>query len=71
VPFGFVPNTPADLPAGFNPQPQPYGISFTGSAFDEPTLIRLGYAFEQASRRRVSPASAPPLKKDTKGNPNQ
>jgi hypothetical protein len=29
---------------------------------------RLGYAFEQASRRRVSPASAPPLKNDTEGN---
>jgi amidase len=67
VPFGFVPNTPAGLPAGFNPLPQPYGISFTGSAFDEPTLIRLAYAFEQASQRRVSPASAPPLKKDSKG----
>lgn len=62
VPFGFVPNVPASLPDGFNPQPQPYGISFTGSAFDEPTLIRLAYAFEPASRRRVSPASAPPLK---------
>ncbi len=67
VPFGFVPNTQAGLPADFNPQPQPYGISFTGSAFDEPTLIRLAYAFEQASQRRTSPASAPPLKKDSKG----
>jgi amidase len=71
VPFGFVPNTPAGLPADFNPQPQPYGISFTGSAFDEPTLLRLAYAFEQASRRRVSPPSAPPLKKDTRGNQTQ
>ena len=49
-----------DIPAGFNPLPQPYGISFTGSAFDEPTLIKLGFAFEQATRQRVSPASAPP-----------
>ena len=71
VPFGFVPNVPAGIPAGFNPLPQPYGISFTGSAFDEPTLIKLAYAFEQATRQRVSPASAPPLKKDVKGNPNQ
>ena len=67
VPFGFVPNTPAGLPADFNPQPQPFGISFTGSAFDEPTLIRLAYAFEQASHRRTPPASAPPLRKDSKG----
>jgi amidase len=63
VPFGFVPNMPPDLPPGFNPLPQPYGISFTGSAFDEPTLLRLAYAFEQATKRRVSPPSAPPLRK--------
>jgi amidase len=67
VPFGFIPNALADLPSDFNPQPQPYGISFTGSAFDEPTLIRLAYAFEQASQRRTPPASAPPLKKDSRG----
>jgi len=30
VPYGFVPNTPAGIPAGFNPLPQPYGIAFTG-----------------------------------------
>jgi amidase len=71
VPFGFVPNAPAGLPADFNPLPQPFGISFTGSAFDEPTLIRLAYAFEQATRQRVSPGSAPPLKKDVKGNPHR
>ena len=45
VPFGFVPNVPAGIPAGFNPLPQPYGISFTGSAFDEPTLIKLALRF--------------------------
>ena len=71
VPFGFVPNVPAGIPAGFNPLPQPFGISFTGSAFDEPTLIKLGFAFEQATRQRVSPASAPALKKDVRGNPNR
>jgi amidase len=71
VPFGFVPNAPTGIPAGFNPLPQPFGISFTGSAFDEPTLIKLAYAFEQATRQRVSPASAPPLKKDVKGNPHR
>lgn len=65
VPFGFVPNAPTPaFPAGFNAKDQPYGISFTGSAFDEPTLIKLAYAFEQASKRRVSPSSAPPLGDD-------
>jgi amidase len=30
-------------------------------------MIKLAFAFEQASQRRVSPPSAPPLKKDSKG----
>ena len=64
VPFGFVPNTPAPpFPDGFNAEPSPYGITFTGTACSEPTLIRLAYAFEQATKKRVPPASAPPLHK--------
>jgi amidase len=64
VPFGFVPNTPTPpFPDGFNAKPGPYGISFTGKACSEPTLIRLAYAFEQATKKRVPPASAPPLNK--------
>jgi len=64
VPFGFVPNTPTPpFPDGFNAKPGPYGITFTGKACSEPTLIRLAYAFEQATKKRVPPASAPPLHK--------
>lgn len=59
VPLGFIPNALANLPADFNPRPQPYGISFTGTACSEPRLIELAYAFEQATKRRVPPASAP------------
>jgi amidase len=59
VPLGFVPNTPANLPAGFNPKDQPFGISFTGTACTEGRLLELAYAFEQATKRRVPPASAP------------
>jgi amidase len=33
----------------------PFGISFVGRAFTEPTLIRLAYAFEQATHVRKSP----------------
>jgi amidase len=33
----------------------PVGISFVGGAWSEPTLIRLAYAYEQASRRRQPP----------------
>lgn len=56
VPFGFVPNvaTPA-FPAGFEANPTPFGVSFTGLSCSEPTLISLAYAFEQATRRRVPP----------------
>lgn len=63
VPFGMVPNVPfgdsAPFPAGFDPKPQPYGVSFTGMACSEPRLIALAYAFEQATKKRVPPASAP------------
>lgn len=33
----------------------PFGISFVGRAFEEPTLIRLAYAFEQATHVRKPP----------------
>jgi amidase len=33
----------------------PIGISFFAGAWDEPTLIRLAYAFEQATQVRVPP----------------
>ena len=59
VPFGFVPNTAATFPTGFDPKPSPFGVSFTGMACSEPRLIELGYSFEQATKRRVPPASTP------------
>jgi len=60
VPFATVTNAlfpPA--PQGFDAKPSPFGISFAGSACSEPRLIALAYAFEQATKRRVPPASAP------------
>jgi amidase len=33
----------------------PVGISFFGEAFSEPKLIRIAYAFEQATKARRSP----------------
>ena len=58
VPFGTVPNAPANnpFPQGFNAKPAPYGVSFTGGACSEPRLIELAYSFEQATKRRVPPA---------------
>jgi amidase len=60
VPFGMIPNAPTPpLPEGFAARPIPYGVSFTGMACSEPRLLELAYAFEQATRRRVPPPSAP------------
>jgi len=66
VPGGFFDNvvTPA-FPAGFNALPGPAGLTFSGRAFSEPRLIALAYAFEQATKYRVPPASAPALPSDT------
>ena len=60
VPFGVVPNAPtAAFPENFAARPTPYGVGFTGLACSEPKLIELAYAFEQATKRRVPPSSAP------------
>jgi amidase len=39
----------------------PVGISFIGRTFSEPTLIRLAYAFEQATQARHAPQYRPTL----------
>ena len=60
VPFGMIPNSPNPaFPDGFNAKDQPFGVSFTGAACSEVRLLELAYGFEQATRRRVAPASAP------------
>jgi amidase len=42
------------VPAGYA-GPLPIGVSFIGGRWDEPTLIGLAYAFEQATHVRVPP----------------
>ena len=49
------------VPAGFTTDRLPVAISFVGPAFSEPTLIRLGYAFEQSTKARRRPAHTPAL----------
>jgi amidase len=63
VPGGFTP------PSGAVINPAPFGVTFTGRAFSEPTLIALAYAYEQATKHRRAPASAPPLPSDSVGRP--
>jgi len=60
VPFGMVPNAPQQaFPAGFNPRPAPFGVGFVGAQCSEPKLVEIAYAFEQATKKRVPPSSAP------------
>jgi amidase len=60
VPFGTVPNAPTPaFPDTFKANATPFGVSFTGMACSEPVLIKLAYAFEQATRRRVPPPLFP------------
>jgi amidase len=33
----------------------PQGITFVGTAYSEPTLIRIAYGYEQATKRRFAP----------------
>jgi len=40
----------------------PAGLQLLGRAWSEPTLLRLAYAYEQATRHRRPPVSAPPLR---------
>ena len=60
VPFGMIPNAPSQaFPETFKAKSGPYGVTFTGMACSEPTLLRLAYAFEQATKRRVPPPDFP------------
>ena len=39
----------------------PMGATFTGRAWGEPTLLRIAYAYEQATKARHMPPGVPPL----------
>lgn len=40
----------------------PMGISFFGAAFSEPMLLKMAFAFEQATHARMKPAFAPSIR---------
>lgn len=45
------------VPAGFTDDGLPVGLEFVALPYDESTMFRLGYAFEQAADHRQAPAS--------------
>ncbi|HLH25507.1 MAG TPA: amidase family protein [Chloroflexota bacterium] len=49
------------VPAGFVPAGLPVGLELLGRPFTEGTLLKLAYGYEQRTRHRQPPASAPPL----------
>jgi len=48
-------------PGGFTPDGLPVGVELLGRAWSEPLLIKLAYAYEQATRHRRPPSSTPAL----------
>ena len=57
-PTGFPAMT---VPMGFVHGSLPAGLQILGRPWSEPNLIKIGYAYEQATRHRHPPASTPPL----------
>ena len=49
------------VPMGYTRSVLPAGMTILGRAWTEPVLIKLAYAYEQATRHRRPPASTPPL----------
>ena len=44
------------VPAGYTSAGAPFGVTFSAKAYQEPTLIKLAYAYEQHSKVRKAPS---------------
>jgi amidase len=49
------------VPAGYTKDNLPVGLQFVGRAFDDLNLLKVAYGYEQASKKRRSPATTPAL----------
>jgi Asp-tRNA(Asn)/Glu-tRNA(Gln) amidotransferase A subunit family amidase len=49
------------VPAGFTRDNLPAGITFLGRPYDDGNMIKLAYAYEQATHHRKPPSSTPTL----------
>jgi Asp-tRNA(Asn)/Glu-tRNA(Gln) amidotransferase A subunit family amidase len=49
------------VPAGFTSDQLPAGITFLGRPYSDSAMIKLAYAYEQATRYRTAPSSTPRL----------
>jgi Asp-tRNA(Asn)/Glu-tRNA(Gln) amidotransferase A subunit family amidase len=52
------------VPAGFTTDNLPAGITFMGRPYDEGTMIKLAYSYEQATHHRRPPGTTPPLRNE-------
>lgn len=51
------------VPAGFTSGGLPVGITFLGRPYAEPVLLKLAYAYEQATHHRKPPATTPEIQR--------
>ena len=58
VPFGMVINY-ADGAKGSQDKVRPFGVSFVGGHCQDPKVVGIAYAFEQATKKRVPPRAVP------------
>jgi aspartyl-tRNA(Asn)/glutamyl-tRNA(Gln) amidotransferase subunit A len=50
------------MPCGFSPEGLPIGLQFIGKTFDEETVLRAAFAYEQtANWRTMKPDLNPPI----------
>jgi len=49
------------MPAGYTKDNLPVGIEFIGRSFDDLKLLQVAYGYEQATKKRKSPQTTPPL----------